>query len=1172
MPPIRKDKSSVEVATNAKATQAQSMYRQALKLHQAGVLDQARRLYEDILKLDSRHFDALHALGVLTLQAGAPRKAAELLSEAITIRPDEAAPYSNRGMAWQTLGQFDAALADQSKAVALKPDFAEAWSNRGMALQALGRLEEALSSYDRAMAIKPGFADAHYNRANALVDMNRRDAAAGNVKPSTAAGSPDGGEGKATRRLPPSTEPATAKAYLQRANALQKQKRYEEAVADYDQAIALKPDYAEAWCNRGRALEKLGRFDAALESHDRALAIRPSYVLAHINRGNVLQALKQFDAMLQSYEQAIALDPRQPLAHANRGVALEMLKRLHEAVASYDRAIALRPGHAQAYINRGNALQKLGRPDAAINDYDQAIALEPQHAEARWNKALALLLNGRLGEGWPLYEWRWKLKDAARLRENQARFPKPLWLGREDIAGKTLLMHSEQGLGDSIQFCRYARLASERGATVILCVPQSLLGLMRGLAGVSRLVAPGQPLPEFDYHCPLLSLPLAFRTDLDSIPRGTRYLQADPEKLRTWSARLGHRSRPRIGLVWSGRPSHRDDENRSLLLADVMRRLPRGPQYVCLQKDVRDIDMPQLQSNKDLLRLNEELQDFTDTAALCELMDLVISVDTSVAHLSAALGKTTCILLPLVPDWRWLLHREDSPWYPSVKLYRQPGVGDWDSPFAKLRADLSRHLADPESNALRPAAPQSSAAPPAAETIPQAVAIAMANPEQQMERALRLHRKGLLQQARSAYVEILETQPRHVHALHLLGVIAHQHKDYTGAAELIGRAIAIRADIAEFHSNLGLTLHRLNRLDDALKSFDRAIALKPDYAEAHANRGITLKELLRLDEAVASYDRAIAIKPDYAQAYVCKALALLLQGQFAQGLQLYEWRRKPGQARDRQFRQPLWLGAEPIAGKTILLHGEQGLGDVIQFCRYAALVADQDARVILEVKQPLAGLLGQLAGPSRVIVKGSALPPFDYHCPLMSLPLAFKTTLDTIPARRKYLSADPDKVRRWADRLGEKNQPRVGLAWSGSSGHVHDHNRSIALAALLPHLPAGCRYVSLQKELRVSDRKTLASRPDILHPGDELQDFADTAGLCELMDVVISVDTSVAHLSGALGVRTWVLLPFSPDWRWLLSREDSPWYTGMRLYRQARIDRWDDVLARISADLALLGD
>jgi hypothetical protein len=263
---------------------------------------------------------------------------------------------------------------------------------------------------------------------------------------------------------------------------------------------------------------------------------------------------------------------------------------------------------------------------------------------------------------------------------------------------------------------------------------------------------------------------------------------------------------------------------------------------------------------------------------------------------------------------------------------------------------------------------------------------------------------------------------------------------------------------------------------------------------------------------------------------------------------------------------PQWLGKEPLAGKTVLLYSEQGLGDTLQFCRYVKLVADLGARVILEVQRPLVSLLAQLEGVSQTVAAGNTPPEADYCCPLLSLPLAFSTRLDSIP-RAACLSVSAAQVARWQERLGEKTQLRVGLMWSGNAAYQADRNRSIRLADLIPQLPAEFQYVSLQKEVREIDRPSLQSNRAILNFAEEQQDFSDAAALCECMDLVLSVDTSVAHLSAALGRETWVMLPFSADWRWLLGRDDSPWYPSVKLYRQRSVGDWGSVFERVRADL-----
>jgi Tfp pilus assembly protein PilF len=445
--------------------------------------------------------------------------------------------------------------------------------------------------------------------------------------------------------------------------------------------------------------------------------------------------------------------------------------------------------------------------------------------------------------------------------------------------------------------------------------------------------------------------------------------------------------------------------------------------------------------------------------------------------------------------------------------------------------------------------------------------------QQIFSEALAFHNSGQLNRAKAGYEQILTIQPNHFAALNLLSAIAMQTNQPQLAVDLISKAIEVNPDVASPYYNRGVMLQKLKQHDDAIASYDKAIALNPNYAAAYANRGVALKELKLTEAAVTCYNKAISLDPDFADAHFNKSMVLLSEGDFERGWELYEWRWKCASYTTprRDFFQPRWNGAESISGKTILLHREQGLGDTIQFCRYARLVADLGANVILEVEQPLVSLLSSSFGAQhQVVAKGSILPPFDIHCPLLSLPLAFKTTIATIPSRQAYLRIDSSKVSKWASKLCGSTKPRIGIVWSGRPAHTNDHNRSIKLFSLIPFIPYAFEYFSLQKEVREDDRATLHAYPNIRHFGDELEDFSDTAALCEQMDIVISVDTSVAHLSAAIGKATWVLLPSSPDWRWLLDREDSPWYPSARLFRQRNAGNWVDVFEEVNAALIAL--
>jgi tetratricopeptide (TPR) repeat protein len=433
-----------------------------------------------------------------------------------------------------------------------------------------------------------------------------------------------------------------------------------------------------------------------------------------------------------------------------------------------------------------------------------------------------------------------------------------------------------------------------------------------------------------------------------------------------------------------------------------------------------------------------------------------------------------------------------------------------------------------------------------------------------------LHELKRFDEALASFDDALSVRPNLVEAINNRANTLHELKRFEEALASLDRVLSVRPDDAEALNNRGNALGALKRVDDAIASYDRALALRPDYAEAHYNRGNALSAIGRHNEALASICRATAIKPTYADAQLNEALLRLRLGDLFSGWEKYEWRwkRDDGSMEPRNFAQPLWLGQQPVAGKTILLHAEQGFGDTIQFVRYAKMLVQQNARVIIEVQQPLKSLISQLGSDIRIVTSGEEIPSFDLHCPLLSLPLAFRTDLSTIPADIPYLAVPGDYIEKWNDRLSPRRWPRVGIVWSGNSRNFNDWNRSIALGHMMPIFETpNIEFVSLQKELRDSDAQILAADPRITDLGSHFDDFSDTAAVIAQLDLVIAVDTSVAHLAGALGKPVWVLLPFCPDWRWLLGRDDSPWYPTARLFRQNDTRTWDSVILRVQEAL-----
>jgi len=489
-------------------------------------------------------------------------------------------------------------------------------------------------------------------------------------------------------------------------------RRHTEALAALERAIALAPDFAEGWCNRGVVLEAQCRNEEALEAVDRALQLDPGHVRAHGNRATVLQNLGRWSEALAGCDAALRLQPRYLPAYSKRAAALLSLHRPEEALRSCEQALALDPHFPPALVNKaavlrqllqpqealavcaqacrllpgdpsvhnalGGALADLGRDEEALQSFRQAMALDPDYAEPRWNAATCLLRLGRFREGWPLFEWYRRLP----AQPGAHRIPEPRWSGIESLAGRSLYLHAEQGYGDTLQFSRYLTALVERGAAVTFAVQRPLVTLLRGLHAGVAVVAEDEPEPRTDFRLPLLSLPVVLEADLTSIPPPLP-LAGDPALLEAWRARLGPRRAPRIGLAWSGNPHHTNDANRSIPLALLLAHLPRGPEYVCLQKDIRGPDRAPLAESA-VREFSTMLADFADTAALSRCMDLIVSVDTSIAHLAGTLGLPTCLLLPAVADWRWLMKGTDTAWYESLRLYRQDRPGAWEGPLAQV--------------------------------------------------------------------------------------------------------------------------------------------------------------------------------------------------------------------------------------------------------------------------------------------------------------------------------------------------------------------------------------------------------------------------------------------------------------------------------------------------------
>jgi tetratricopeptide (TPR) repeat protein len=530
-------------------------------------------------------------------------------------------------------GRHAEALPVLDAALAANPNSDLGLLNRGNALAAMGRSAQALTDYDKALTLYPGHPDLRNARGLLLVSLLR----------------------------------------------------FVEGLADLDAALAVNPDFAEALNNRGNALQGLKRFAEAVDSYDRALALNPCHVQGHSNRANALRRLGRLEEALAATERALVPEPGNAEALNDRGNILQDMNRLQEAIMCYNRALEIRPGYLDALNNRGNAWRDCGRFDAALVDFDHAIRIAPEAAQAHWSKSIVKMLTGELEEGLELYEWRKKLPVPIEARD----YRQPLWTGKQDIAERTLFLYVEQGLGDTILFYRYAMMARARGARVMLAVHDAIVPLLRDAdLGIEILGNTCVP-PQFDFHAPLMSLPLAFGTRMQTIPAPAPDLRAQAERVAHWRARLGTKSF-KIGLCWQGAASIAGRSFPLAALATISRM--ENVRLISLQKGEGVEQLKSLPTGMTVEILGDDFDAsasaFLDTAAVMQLLDLVITPDTSLAHLAGALGRPAWVALKYIPDWRWFLDRDDSPWYPSLRPFRQRSPGDWTPVFAEMEAWL----------------------------------------------------------------------------------------------------------------------------------------------------------------------------------------------------------------------------------------------------------------------------------------------------------------------------------------------------------------------------------------------------------------------------------------------------------------------------------------------------
>jgi tetratricopeptide (TPR) repeat protein len=648
----------------------------AFEHFQAGNLQQAENICKEIVKVQPSNINAINLLGIISYQQKDYDSAVHYMNKLVKLAPNNAQAHYMLGHSLQQKGQLDEAIIHYQKSLSLNPDFADAYYNLGTIFQDKKQYDEAISCYQKVLQLNSNDVDAYYNLGFALQEKGRHE------------------EAIPFYRKALQLNPKLDEAYARIGLALQEMDQSDEAIGFYRKANQLDPNNFVALYGLGTTLQQKEEFDEAIICYKKALQIVPNSK-AYNNLAHIMQKKQQFDEALTCFQKALELDPSYAQVHMSIGAVLYEKQQFDEALTCFQKALELDPSYAEAYCGLGSTLNEKKQLDESMACYHKALQLNPNSAEAHWNMSLAYLTLGNYRDGWKEYEWRWKVKDHLKYGcfHRPTDFTQPI-LNRLDAAGHTILIYAEQGLGDEIQFIRYAPLVAQCGAKVVMECHKELFTLFQSVKGVNHIIVQGEPLPGFDIQCPLLTLPLVFNTTLENVISEVPYLGINSSLIRKWGGKIqNNKSAFNIGIAWAGSPTYKGNTLRSCRL-NTFSPLARFKDitFYSLQKGEASGQAKNPPHDLNFIDLTEGINDFSDTAALIENLDLVISVDTAVAHLAGALGRPVWTLLPFAADWRWMLDREDSPWYPTMRLFRQSSPRDWESVIEKVRDELVKLL------------------------------------------------------------------------------------------------------------------------------------------------------------------------------------------------------------------------------------------------------------------------------------------------------------------------------------------------------------------------------------------------------------------------------------------------------------------------------------------------
>ena len=967
--------------------------------------------------------------------------------------------------------------------------------------------------------------------------------------------------------------PGFTKAYSNLAKLMKKEGRLEEAIAHYQKAIELEPNNSSNYSSLGWIFLQKGQIDLAIINYKKSRKINPNSSWININLGFVWEKNGNLPKANTYYQKAIEIHPNHAEAWCRLGNILQKQGQFELAIEYCQKSLELNPDYIEANHSLGYIFFQLGKlaesqkyyEQAIKKYYEQAIELNTNHVNAHFGLANALLKQGNFIPGFSKYEWRWKTQGFIGRNLSQ-----PVWDG-SNFPGQTLLVYTEQGLGDSIQFIRYIPLVKKLGGRVIVeCNQAGLKLLFTTVSEIDELFIKGEKLPDFDLQIPLMSLPRILQTTPETIPTEIPYLSV-PKSI-DFPIPLAPENNLKLGICWQTSSTTETSQRRSCPVEYLEEIINIDTvNFYILQKEVSVADNEWLKSQTKIHNLSSSFNDLADTAAAIKQLDLVITIDTVIAHLAGALGKPVWVMLNFDSDWRWLTDRKDSPWYPTMRLFRQAKIGDWHSIIKQIKnslIDLVENAAHVEkkSRIISLKLPESGVKKALGKYTSNKLKKTVNNYSKLLQTALEKYKAGNFEEAEQICHLIIQDKPDVAGAFEILGLCAQKTDKTNLVITYCQKAISLNPNNEQTYLNLAIALKNQHKFNAAIIHNQKALSRKPNYAEAWHNLGQIFKGKGEITESIRCYQKALSIRPNYIDAHFGFSLIFLKQGDFIQGFSEYEWRCKRQDYETRSFGQPVWDGSN-FPGKTLFIYTEQGLGDSIQFIRYIPLVKKLGGRVIVECNQAgLKLLFTTVSEIDELFVKGEKLPDFDLQIPLMSLPRIFQTTLETIPTEIPYLSV-PKSID-FPIPLAPENNLKVGICWQTSSTIKTSQRRSCPVEYLEEIINIDTvNFYILQKEVSVADNEWLKSQTQIHNLSSSFNDLTDTAAVIKQLDLVITIDTVIAHLAGALGKPVWVMLNFDSDWRWLTDRKDSPWYPTMRLFRQAKIGYWNSVLKQVKESL-----